>query len=60
MPTIMMVSQVYVGFVWVYCLVWVFVEDCAKLHVYRHMEMGTKGQRKFWELIQKPLHPHKI
>jgi H+-transporting ATPase len=48
----------YVGFVWVYCLVWVFIEDWAKLHVYRHLEMGTKGQRKFLELIKKPLHPN--
>ena len=49
----------YVGFVWVYCLVWVFIEDWAKLHVYRHLEMGTKGQRKFLEFIKKPLHPNK-
>ena len=49
----------YVGFVWVYCLVWVFIEDWAKLHVYRHLEMGTKGHRKFLELIKKPLHPNK-
>jgi H+-transporting ATPase len=37
----------YVGFVWVYCLVWVFLEDWAKLRVYRHLELGTKRHRKF-------------
>jgi H+-transporting ATPase len=37
----------YVGFVWLYCLIWVFIEDWAKLHVYRHLELRGKHHRKF-------------
>ena len=48
----------YVGFVWIYCLVWVFIEDWAKLGVYRHLELSTKRHRQFLERIQKPLHSH--
>ncbi len=29
----------YVGFVWAYCLAWVFIEDWAKLIVYRRLEL---------------------
>ncbi len=48
----------YVGFVWLYCLVWVFLEDWAKLHVYRHLELAAKRHRKFLEQIKQPLHSH--
>ena len=48
----------YVGFVWLYCLVWVFIEDWAKLHVYRHLELRTKRHRKFLDRIKEPLHSH--
>ena len=50
----------YVGFVWVYCIVWVFIEDWAKLHVYHHLELAAKRHRKFLERVQEPLHPHKV
>ena len=49
----------YVGFVWVYCLIWVFIEDWAKLHVYRHLELNLKRHRKFLERVQEPLHAPK-
>ncbi len=45
----------YVGFVWAYCLVWVFIEDWAKLHVYRHLELSAKRHRKFLERVQEPV-----
>ena len=48
----------YVGFVWVYCLVWVFIEDRAKLHVYRHLELSAKRHLKFLDRLQEPLHSH--
>ena len=50
----------YVGFVWIYCLVWVFIEDWAKLRVYRHLELSTKRHRKFLEQIKTPLHSHPV
>ncbi|MGA9777802.1 MAG: plasma-membrane proton-efflux P-type ATPase [Limisphaerales bacterium] len=50
----------YVGFVWLYCLVWVFLEDWAKLHIYHHLELAAKRHRKFLEQIKKPLHSHTV
>jgi H+-transporting ATPase len=50
----------YVGFVWAYCLVWVFIEDWAKLHVYRHLELRTRGHRKFLNRIKESLHAHAL
>ncbi len=48
----------YVGFIWIYCLIWVLIEDWAKLHVYRHLELSGKRHRKFLEFIKTPLHSH--
>ncbi len=48
----------YVGFVWLYCLFWVFIEDWAKLHVYRHLELSSGTHRKFLERIKEPLDAH--
>jgi H+-transporting ATPase len=48
----------YVGLVWGYCLVWVFVEDWAKLHVYRHLALTGKRHAAFLNRVQAPLHPH--
>jgi H+-transporting ATPase len=50
----------YVGFVWIYCLVWIFLEDWAKLRVYRHLELNTKSHRKFLERVQEPLHAQSL
>jgi H+-transporting ATPase len=47
----------YVGFVWAYCLVWVFIEDWAKIHLYRHLEMAAKHHHRFLGRIQESLHP---
>lgn len=48
----------YVGFVWIYCLVWVFIEDWVKIQVYRRLEMAGKQQARFLERIKQPLHSH--
>jgi H+-transporting ATPase len=48
----------YVGIVWGYCLVWVFIEDWAKLQVYHHLGLSGKHHRSFLDRIQAPLHPH--
>lgn len=49
----------YVGFVWLYCLVWVIIEDWAKLRVYRHLEFNTKRHREFLERMKEPLNAQK-
>jgi H+-transporting ATPase len=48
----------YVGLVWGYCLIWVFLEDWAKLHVYHHLALTGKRHRSFLGRVQEPLHPH--
>jgi H+-transporting ATPase len=52
------IPWIYVGMVWGYCLVWVFIEDWAKLQVYHHLRLSGKHHRSFLERIQEPLHPH--
>jgi H+-transporting ATPase len=44
----------YVGLVWLYCLVWVFIEDGAKLAVYRHLDLAMSGHRRFLHLARHP------
>jgi H+-transporting ATPase len=50
------ISWANIGLVWIYCIVWVFIEDWAKLHVYRHLALAGSLHRKFLEQIKKPLH----
>ena len=47
----------YIGFIWVYCLAWAFVEDYAKLHVYHHLALSGSRHRKFLDRVQGSLHP---
>jgi len=37
----------YVGLVWGYCIAWMFIEDLAKLHLYRHLNLGGKHHLGF-------------
>jgi len=48
----------YVGLVWVYCLAWIFIEDWAKLQVYRHLALSGKGHKSFLDFIRKNLQPY--
>jgi H+-transporting ATPase len=48
----------YVGLIWVYCLVWIFIEDWAKLHVYHHLALTGKHHVSFLWRVQERLHPH--
>jgi H+-transporting ATPase len=47
-----------VGLIWVYCLVWIFIEDRAKLHVYHHLTLTGKHHVSFLGRVQERLHPH--
>jgi H+-transporting ATPase len=47
----------YIGLVWVYCLVWMFINDWAKLRVYEHLGLSGKGHRSFLDRLQESLHP---
>lgn len=48
----------YVGLIWGYCIVWMFIEDLAKLQIYRHLEMGGKHHRGFLDRVRGSLHSH--
>jgi H+-transporting ATPase len=48
----------YVGIVWGYCLVWVFIEDWAKLEVYKHLNTTAGHHIKFLNRIKEPLNRH--
>ena len=42
-----------VGLVWGYCLAWMFIEDFAKLQVYKHLEQKGGRQLRFLGRMQK-------
>jgi len=48
----------YVGFVWAYALVWVLIEDVAKLVVYRHLDYGTGRHHHFLSFVRRSLFEH--
>jgi H+-transporting ATPase len=48
----------YIGLVWAYCLVWLFVEDFAKRLVYGHLEASGPRHRRFLAITRRPLFGH--
>jgi H+-transporting ATPase len=50
------IPWLYVGIVWGYCLVWVFIEDWAKLQVYKHLNSSSGHHIKFLNRVKEPLH----
>jgi H+-transporting ATPase len=52
------IPWIYVGLVWMYCLVWVFIEDFVKLQVYHHIKLTGRHHQTFLNRLQQPLHPH--
>jgi H+-transporting ATPase len=46
-----------VGLIWTYCIVWIFIEDRAKLAVYRRFSMTTPRHRGFLQTLGTRLHP---
>ena len=47
----------YVGLIWAYCIVWLFIEDWAKLVVYGHLAMDRPADRRFLGRVNRLLHP---
>ncbi|HDL85595.1 MAG TPA: plasma-membrane proton-efflux P-type ATPase [Candidatus Acetothermia bacterium] len=50
------IPWIYVGYVWAYCLIWMFIEDEVKLEVYRHLGLGGKRHRRFLRRMQRSLY----
>ncbi len=46
----------YVGLVWGYCLAWMFIEDWAKLALYRHLDMAGGHHQGFLRRLKSRLH----
>ena len=47
----------YIGLVWVYCIVWIFIEDRAKLAAYRHLEGMADWLAPVLGRIKRSAHP---
>ena len=47
----------YIAFIWAYCLVWVLIEDWAKLNTYRHLDSSARRHRSFVDRLQESAHP---
>ena len=48
----------YIGLIWAYCIVWIFIEDAMKIVVYHHIERSTPRHRRFLDLAQRSFHMH--
>jgi H+-transporting ATPase len=46
------------GLIWIYCIAWMFLEDWAKLAVYKHLSLGSSRHVGFVGRLTRPLHPH--
>ncbi len=52
------ISWANVALIWAYCIVWIFIEDQAKLAVYRHLDAAGPRHRTFLGITGIRLHPH--
>ncbi len=48
----------YIALIWLYCLIWIFIEDWAKIRVYRHLEMDTRRHNRFLNTAKQMIFPH--
>jgi H+-transporting ATPase len=54
------IPWIFVGIVWGYCLVWVFIEDFAKLQIYKHLEHSSGHHVKFLNRVHESMHSHSL
>jgi len=53
------ISWANVALVWGYCILWIFIEDLAKIAMYRHLEhKGFKSPKQFLSFIKDTTHKH--
>jgi len=48
----------WIGYLWLYCLAWVVLEDAAKVMVYNHLELGAQRHRAFLDGFGQVLPSH--
>jgi H+-transporting ATPase len=47
-----------IGLIWGYSIVWAFLTDWAKTHVYRHFNLHNSSNKRFLETVKHRLTPH--
>jgi len=52
------ISWANIGLIWAYCLIWVFIEDWAKLSVYCHLNLSHPRHQTFLQRIKTSAIPH--
>jgi H+-transporting ATPase len=45
----------WVGYIWLYCIAWIFIEDLAKMMVYHHLDLTGPQQARFLRRARTPL-----
>jgi len=48
----------YIGLIWAYTLVWMFIEDGIKLAVYRYLDFTGTHHKRFLGEIKRSLFSH--
>ena len=51
------ISWANIGLIWGYCLVWVFIEDWAKLNVYCHLNLSHPRHQSFLQRVKTTVMP---
>ncbi len=54
------ISWAAIGLVWVYCIVWIFIEDWAKLEVYHHINHTAPRHLRWLGRFHKSFHSHPV
>jgi H+-transporting ATPase len=47
-----------IGYVWVYIIVWMIIQDISKLGLHALVENRARHKRHFLEMVNRPLHTH--
>ncbi len=50
------ISWKYIGLIWGYCIIWVFIEDWAKLGIYKHLNHSAGRHSRFLAKAKLKLH----
>lgn len=49
------ISWTYIALIWGYTIVWMFIEDWTKIHLYKHLQYIGKHHQRFLNRLQKNL-----
>jgi H+-transporting ATPase len=52
------IPWLWIGYVWAYCITWIFIEDIAKLCVYHHLDLTGKEHQRFVRRAKRGMFAH--